>query len=123
MYLNIILHHCFAAKPQNTGTFQFNNFEHPRFFFSDFLVIFPMFASLVTLKIHEFSHWILPLRKGCPSQVVVYEVSTGERLRRLGRHKDTPLALGFSPSGEYLAPWRGLGVGEAPTRPTRDVGG
>lgn len=34
--------------------------------------------------------------------VVVYEVSTGERLRRLGRHKDTPLALGFSPSGEYL---------------------
>lgn len=39
------------------------------------------------------------------SEVVVYEVSTGERLRRLGRHKDTPLALGFSPSGEYLATW------------------
>ena len=39
------------------------------------------------------------------TEVVVYEVSTGERLRRLGRHKDTPLALGFSPSGEYLATW------------------
>lgn len=38
-------------------------------------------------------------------QVVVYEVSTGRRLRRLGRHKDTPLALAFSPNGEFLVPW------------------
>eukprot|EP00913_Durusdinium_trenchii_P014073 g13213.t1 len=39
---------------------------------------------------------------GQSPSVVVYEVSTGRRLRRLGRHKDTPLALAFSPNGEFL---------------------
>ncbi|CAE7377285.1 unnamed protein product [Symbiodinium natans] len=35
--------------------------------------------------------------------VVLYDAENGAVLRRLGRHKDTPLALAFSPTGEILA--------------------
>ncbi|CAE7797263.1 unnamed protein product [Symbiodinium sp. CCMP2456] len=35
--------------------------------------------------------------------VVLYDAESGTVVRRLGRHKDTPLALAFSPSGDVLA--------------------
>ncbi|CAE7871427.1 unnamed protein product [Symbiodinium microadriaticum] len=35
--------------------------------------------------------------------VVLYDAESGMVVRRLGRHKDTPLALAFSPSGDVLA--------------------
>eukprot|EP00931_Biecheleriopsis_adriatica_P030291 TRINITY_DN17866_c0_g1_i2.p1 TRINITY_DN17866_c0_g1~~TRINITY_DN17866_c0_g1_i2.p1 ORF type:complete len:461 (+),score=83.67 TRINITY_DN17866_c0_g1_i2:27-1385(+) len=34
--------------------------------------------------------------------VVIYDVASGRMLRRLGRHKDTPLTITYSPSGQYL---------------------
>lgn len=34
--------------------------------------------------------------------VVIYDVGTGRVVRRLGRHKDTPLTIGYSPNGHYL---------------------
>eukprot|EP00930_Biecheleria_cincta_P098962 TRINITY_DN90614_c0_g1_i1.p1 TRINITY_DN90614_c0_g1~~TRINITY_DN90614_c0_g1_i1.p1 ORF type:complete len:445 (-),score=58.31 TRINITY_DN90614_c0_g1_i1:71-1363(-) len=34
--------------------------------------------------------------------VVIYDVDTGRVVRRLGRHKDTPLTIAYSPSGHYL---------------------
>lgn len=37
---------------------------------------------------------------GQSPSVVVYEVASGRRLRRLGRHRDTPLAMGWA--GDYL---------------------
>eukprot|EP00929_Paragymnodinium_shiwhaense_P120151 TRINITY_DN92047_c0_g1_i1.p1 TRINITY_DN92047_c0_g1~~TRINITY_DN92047_c0_g1_i1.p1 ORF type:complete len:477 (-),score=25.28 TRINITY_DN92047_c0_g1_i1:111-1541(-) len=35
--------------------------------------------------------------------VVIYSVSTGRVVRRLGRHKDTPLTIAWSPDGAMLA--------------------
>lgn len=35
--------------------------------------------------------------------VVLYEVASGKVVRRLGRHRDTPLALAWSPDGSVLA--------------------
>ena len=71
-------------------------------------------------------------KKAPPTQVVVYELAASGgssngglvRSRRLGRHKDTPLALAFSPDGAKLAGGGGGGgEGGVVLGGCREVGG